>query len=190
MERPITASATLHVPADDACAVLVDDPAAVLAPETRGAARRGPTFVVELNVGTRSGSAASQSVALHLGAVEVDCAGRASFRVTWKATGGHNLFPTFRGRLIVAGGVIDDGRAGGDAGGGDARLILEGVYRPPLRVVGAFGDGIIGHRIARASLDAFVAEAARRVDAEVARRMGHAAFRPAVGGDPSRFLAP
>ena len=67
--------------------------------------------------------------------------------VAWQATGRERLFPTFDGELEAS--EADDG----------TRLRLHGTYTVPLGVIGRFGDGVVGWRLARRSLDALLAAA-------------------------------
>jgi hypothetical protein len=41
---------------------------------------------------------------------------------------------------------------------------LTGEYEPPLWVLGRFDDGLIGHRLARQSLEGYLARLASRMD--------------------------
>lgn len=161
VKRSITAAAAVHAPAPLVVAVLSADPAVAFAPALMSGARRGPALVATLTMELPAGGAATQQVELRVGPPEPVAEGATSFSLTWHALGRERLFPTFDGRLLVV---------ESDAAGGDTELRLEGEYRPPLRALGAFADGLVGHRLARASLTAFLRDAARRVDAEVARR--------------------
>jgi hypothetical protein len=46
-------------------------------------------------------------------------------------------------------------------------LHLSGHYSVPLGAVGAFGDRLLGHRVARRSVQAFLEAAATRIDAKL-----------------------
>lgn len=48
--------------------------------------------------------------------------------------------------------------------GSGCQLSLMGSYRPPLSVVGAAGDRLLGHRVAEACVRRFVLELAERVE--------------------------
>ena len=76
--------------------------------------------------------------------------------VWWEAAERPHLFPTFDGALEV--------RRHGD--GTELRLV--GSYEPPLGPVGRFADGVFGHRVVMASLDALLTRAAERLAAAVA----------------------
>ncbi len=65
------------------------------------------------------------------------------------------------------------------ADGSDAsRLTVRGIYTVPLGPVGRFGDGVIGRRLARQSLIAFVEGLAGRLDREAGRREAAVPWRP------------
>ncbi|HKY77174.1 MAG TPA: hypothetical protein VJS45_13595 [Acidimicrobiia bacterium] len=80
--------------------------------------------------------------------------------VWWEAAEHPQLFPTFDGGFEV--------RAAGDAT--DLRLV--GSYEPPLGALGRFADGVVGHRLVAASLDALLDSAAERLIAAAASNAG------------------
>ena len=71
--------------------------------------------------------------------------------VWWEDAEHPDLFPTFDGGLEL------------QADGRGTALRLVGSYRPPLGLLGRFGDGLAGHRIVMASLNAFLADVAALV---------------------------
>jgi hypothetical protein len=78
--------------------------------------------------------------------------------VRWRAISRERWLPAFDGELIVT-----------DIGpGGGSTLTLRGFYTVPLGALGGFGDGLIGHRIARKTLTTLLADVAARVDERVA----------------------
>jgi hypothetical protein len=68
--------------------------------------------------------------------------GEAWVPIEWRPVAHQHLLPTFHGVLEVA--MADED--------GEAELALTGTYEVPLGVVGHFGDGIVGRRIAQQSL--------------------------------------
>jgi len=93
----------------------------------------------------------------------------ARMKVISQATGRNSPFPTFSGAL----------EARADAAG--SRLVLRGNYQPPLGRVGALGDDVIGHHVARRGLASFLEAAARRLDADSRQRASSgASARPSV----------
>ena len=53
------------------------------------------------------------------------------------------------------------------ASGEGATLRLHGFYTVPMGHIGRFGDGVIGHRLARRALTRFLDDVAARLDREV-----------------------
>lgn len=74
--------------------------------------------------------------------------------VWWEDSEHPELFPTFDGGLEL--------RA---TDGGETELVLVGSYQPPFGAFGRFADGVLGHRIVTASLEAFLDAAAERLSA-------------------------
>ena len=72
--------------------------------------------------------------------------------VAWHAAGFPQAFPRFFGDLVVS------------ASDGGTRLALEGVYTVPLGAVGRFGDGLVGRRLARESLEDLLGGVAHRIE--------------------------
>ena len=140
--------------------VLVDDPASVLGAVPPGADRRARRFPAELEVAMGAGASLRQEVVVDVGAVSVVDAddGGILLPLSWRAAGRQSLFPAFRGDLEVVAG--EDGSV----------LRLRGAYTVPLGTLGRFGDGVVGRRVARRSLEAFLHEAGRRLDEAVAGR--------------------
>jgi hypothetical protein len=77
------------------------------------------------------------------------------------------MMPTFTGQLEAS-----RARPG-------TRVRLNGTYTVPLGVIGRFGDGVLGRRLARRSLDTLVERLASRLESEVQARLGSAGWRSA-----------
>ncbi len=75
----------------------------------------------------------------------------------WQATTDAGLFPVMRAELLVYPISPDE-----------TQLDLRGFYTPPLSVLGAGLDSLVGHRVAEASIHRFLSDVAQRlsVDAE------------------------
>jgi hypothetical protein len=58
-------------------------------------------------------------------------------------------------------------------------LVLSGSYRPPFGPVGVFGDGLVGHRVARQSLASFLSELAARIERQARSSVPAAGVLPA-----------
>lgn len=125
------------------------------------------------------GASAAQEVELELGGPIVD-ADMVRWPISWRPTTHDRVLPSLRGTLTAS------RRA--DA---TTALVLQGSYRPPLGFVGHFGDGVVGHRLARRSVESYLRGVAERVTTEAASRTA-ARFvpvpyppdlRPRSGGD-------
>lgn len=157
MSRPIEATTRLRTSLERARELLLRDPASVLGMEG-GQGRAPRTFIAELSVPAGRGGTVREQVEIEILAVRLDDHA-ARWELAWKAVGRARMFPTFSGTLSV-----EDGPR--------TVLRLSGAYEPPLGAAGRFGDGLIGHRIARRSLEDFVERVAARIDRAVDRRAG------------------
>jgi hypothetical protein len=157
VERHVEASANLRAPLDRVRSVLDGDPAAVMAsPELTATTDRA--FVSTVTVRLRSGMAACQEVTLQIGRVTEAGDGELRWPLHWTPTGRSRLLPELTGILSAVhqpGGTV---------------LHLASVYDPPFGAAGAFGDGLVGHRLARAAVTQFMDRLADRLDREVDRR--------------------
>lgn len=72
--------------------------------------------------------------------------------ISWKAVERDELFPVFDGDLELA-----------PLSSHVCQLSMIGSYRPPLSVVGAIGDRMLGHRVAEAVVRNFVLATADRL---------------------------
>jgi len=156
MERTIEASTLIQAEFADARAALVEDAGSVIGDDSTLEERRDQRVRLGLHVDV--GAGVHQQVWLQLG--ESRCTeATVVLPAVWRATGRERLFPRFMGHLAVS----DDG--------GATALSLEGTYTVPLGLMRRFGDGVGGRRLARRSLAEMVERVARRLDAEVARRV-------------------
>jgi hypothetical protein len=153
MERPIEATTQIRATFERARDLLLHDPAAVLG-ATSAPARSKRTFVVELSAKAGRGGTVHELVELEILGVHLETAA-ARWDLTWHAVGHARLFPVFRGALTIT-------------AGGRTTLRLAGTYKPPLGLAGVFGDGVLGHRIARRTLASYVAALGRRIDGTAA----------------------
>ena len=163
MERGLEASVRIEAEPEPVIEILSRDPAGILtgmpSPDT-GA------FAAEIAVDLGGGTSLAHEVDVAFGRLPDDGAvGR--FGLSWRARDHQGALPAFGGDLEVH----PDGKG--------SRLRLSGHYSLPLGPVGVFGDRLLGHRIARRSVQAFLEAAGARIDAELAQKRD--AGGPAAG---------
>ena len=155
----VHACAPLHADRLRAVECLSSDARSLLGDEVGIDLRRGPTI--------------RQQVEVELG-VPATFGGATRWPLSWEPIGHTRALPAFSGTLEVA--EDDEGMT---------TLEVAGTYRPPLGLVGIIVDGAIGHRVAEASIEHFVAVLARRLDRAASRRA-----RPWRGPERSPDLRP
>jgi hypothetical protein len=156
MERQIEAEVEVRAAVPWVGRVLVDALEVVVGPRAPG---RSGAFLGEIPLDLHAGSSVRQQVAVTLAPVEGAADGGFAFALGWHPTGRGRLLPAFAGVLE------------GWASRGGTTLRLSGNYHAPLGYAGALGDAVVGKRVARAGLAAFLAGMAERVDAEIDRRL-------------------
>lgn len=167
MKRDIEASTTVLALLEHARDVLVADPGCIVAERPSPQERRDRCFHTQLGVEVGAASAIHHEVIVAVGLpTATDTA--ITMPVQWHAAVHERLFPTFEGEL-----ALECERA-------TSRLALRGSYTVPLGLLGRFGDGVAGGRLAQQSVSAFVQEVARRLDAEIDRRLESTPRRPAA----------
>lgn len=144
MQRPIDASHDVHAAVETAAAVLSERASEIVA-------EHGITTLVANLPG---GTTVEQEVTVDLGPPRPLPDGDPGVQraIRWVAADRPRLLPRFDGCIEVA--ATDEG----------AVLRVEGVYEIPLGAIGAFGDGVAGHRLARRTLDSFVEACGRRLE--------------------------
>jgi hypothetical protein len=114
---------------------------------------RAPIDAVDRLLATESTAIlAHHEAEVRLGRPTRDGDGR-SWVLDWRPTPAARLLRLFQGTLSA------------QPDGCHTVLRIRGEYWPPRSRVGAFGDGVVGHRMARISLGAFLDAVAARVDA-------------------------
>jgi hypothetical protein len=146
--RPVEVVRRVPFPADLVRDMIQGDPAGVVG--ATGAASPGDG-VVPIGVHLVRRLRLQREVTVGFGPFVEEDDGTVTLVLWWESAQQPWLFPTFDGGLEVR-----DQR-----GGTELRLI--GSYQLPLGQVGVFADEFIGHRVARASLEAFLEEIAASV---------------------------
>lgn len=162
MRREIEAWTKLRAPIERARDVMATQPECLFADRCRSEDRLARRYPTSLDVGVGH-AGIHHDVIVEAGYPDPH-ADHLVLPVSWEATGGGRLLPSFVGAVEV----VDDGVR--------SRLGLRGSYTLPLGLLGRFGDSVAGRRVAQQSLTAFVAQIARRLDAEVDRRNEAAPF--------------
>ena len=135
LERSIEATTIISASADRVRGLLASDPAAALT---------NPT--------TLAAGGLHHDVVVTLDEPELG-AGGVSVPVSWHPVDHARLFPSFIGELEAEPSVAG------------TRLRIFGIYSVPLGVVGQFGDGLVGRRLAQQSLQSLLEGVAARVAA-------------------------
>lgn len=137
LRRPVEVVREVCFPADAVRAALEDDPVAVVS-------GLRPDGVIRIGVEISPRLRFEREIAVGFGPFIEEDDGTVNLVLWWEASHQPGLFPTFDGGLEVR------PRSAG------AELRLVGSYQLPLRRVGAFTNELLGARLARGSLEAFV----------------------------------
>ncbi len=150
VRRPVDLVEHISVPAERAIAVFDAAPANIVGSGTTGPAPASATLA-NLSTGLGGGRTLTRDVRVGFGPA-MDDDGDHVLPVWWEDAEHPYLFPAFDGGLEL--------RRNGEQT--DVRLV--GSYQPPLGPVGRFADGLAGHRVVIASLEAFLHEVAGRLE--------------------------
>jgi hypothetical protein len=164
MERWVTSRTAIGTPFDGATEVLVNEPAALLPTDHRIHPCGGA--VLTLSAGTGAGAEAGHDVVLRFGA-PCSAEGEAWLPVEWAPTSHSHVLPSFRGVVEL----ID--------GPERTELGITGTYDVPLGVLGRFGDGLLGRRVALQSVRTLLESMANQLRARVAATEVPAGWKPA-----------
>lgn len=157
VERRLEATDEARALFEESCRTLLDDPSRVLSPGANAEARRMRQYATEMTVDTGGGSSTAQGVVVELGLPQ-QSAEALVCGVAWRPAGRTRFLPVFHGSLELRPESLH------------TRLRLHGTYRPPLGPVGAFGDSMVGHRVARQTIAGFLRTVAQRIEEDVDRR--------------------
>jgi hypothetical protein len=159
MERTVEAVTRLEASPEPIIEALSADPAGVLG----GTPVPGEeTFLTQIAVELAGGASLAVEVNVTFGRLS-DEGGVGRFGLSWQASEHEAVFPAFGGDLEV------------HPDGTGTILRLTGHYRPPLGAMGAFGDGLVGHRVARRALQSFLDAVTTRLHTALAAELVAAA---------------
>jgi hypothetical protein len=147
--------------------ILLESPATVFADEP-SLSDGADVHRVRLHVEGHAGASVHHEVSLRLSPLRAEPGDHAfAWQLTWEPVGNSRVLPSFAGTLDAT--SLDE----------TTRLRLKGSYRPPLGAIGAIGDGLIGHRLARRAVESFLTELAARIGREAAAEVVAVGLRPA-----------
>lgn len=156
MQRFIEASAWIDLSFEE-CIDFLSSGVDNLFDDISTAEPRGDDLQAELSIDLGAGATVRQQVALDVG--QPRATRRSLVRnVAWRATGHGRPLPRFSGQLEA----MPDGSR--------TRLRLGGAYTVPLGVVGRFGDGLLGHRLAVQLLETLIESVGARIEREIGQR--------------------
>lgn len=161
MERFLSDYAYVHRRFDDVCRLLESYPQRVLEPAASKAAHESRELmrdvVATLHVGMGQFELA-RDIRVEMEEFDRDDhVARLSFR--WEAARGGSLFPTMHADLELY-ALANEPRP-------LTQLAFIGHYRPPLRLLGAAGDAMVGRRVAEAAVHHFVKEIRDGIEREL-----------------------
>jgi hypothetical protein len=178
MKRNLAVTAEIDAPADDAMEALAAEPWAVVTGQPRPSGDVAAIGRISLDLG--AGTNLSHRVTLELDEPRRSPAGGVSCHLRWQPVSHSSVVPTFDGDLELGGT--------GSATGSPASLTLHGWYRPPLGVVGAVGDGMVGQRLARRMVAGYAEVVARRIESAAARLRAARVVQPEPPGPPPELF--
>lgn len=160
MKGSIQATTMIGLTFAQARQALLDDPATVLG---KGSTVQGTclaTFSMDLDVDLGSGASVHQEVTVQIGAPGSTDESMLVLPMKWRASEREHLLPVFDGTLDLSEAPLG------------TQIRLGGTYTVPLGLLGRFGDGVLGRRLARLSIGALVERVAARLESEANARLG------------------
>lgn len=114
--------------------------------------------VAEVGVELGGGTSARQEVVVEIDPTADEHGPDVRWPIRWHPVGHTRVLPSFDGVLRA----VDEGDT--------TTLHLRGTYHPPLGVLGAAGDAVLGRRVAGATAAALLSDVADRITMEAERR--------------------
>ncbi len=151
MDRSISARAVARVPFRHAEQFLRRPPLGLFGDRYEGAPSNR-CFRTHLSADAPGGLSVAHDVDIEVVAVHAE-GDRVDVALRWQPSGGASLLPPFVGSIGAA-----------PANEGGTELVLDGSYHVPLGPLGRFGDGVVGKRIARSSIDDLLQRITNRLE--------------------------
>lgn len=160
MERSIYAYTYVEQPFDEVAEVLREAPATLFQPATDRAAADARALQTELHVDV-GGFAVGRDITVEVGEVRSTDRHTVTLPISWRASDAAALFPSLDGVVDVQALSLSRPLT---------QVTLAATYRPPLGVLGAAGDALLGRQLAEAAAHSFVHDVAERIDANLRQR--------------------
>lgn len=160
MERNLYTYAYVRQPFDEIARLLAEVPATILQPATDRAAGEARTLQSELVVELGSFEV-GRDITIEVGELKPLSMLAVALPLRWRATSREGLFPQMEATLELQAMSLRAPLT---------QVTLIGSYRPPLGVVGAAGDALLGKRVAEAAVHRFVEDVADRIETAMAHR--------------------
>lgn len=154
MERTLYAYTYVRQPFDEVARLLAEDPDAFLQEATDRAAEHAREFESELRIALGRFDV-GREIRIEVGEFRPSAMQAVSLPLSWTAAEHRGLFPSMQAILELQAVSLRMPLT---------QIALIGTYRPPLGVVGAAGDALVGKRVAEAALHHFVTDIAQRVE--------------------------
>ncbi|MDX1659226.1 MAG: hypothetical protein R3343_10440 [Nitriliruptorales bacterium] len=154
MERNLYTYTYVRRPFDEVAQLLAEDPAAILQDATERAAKEARTLRTDLSIEI-GGIEIGHDIMIEVGEFEPLSMLAVTLPLRWHADSAEALFPSMEATLEVQALSVRQPMT---------QLSFIGSYRPPLGVLGAAGDVLVGKRIAEAVVHRFINTVADRIE--------------------------
>lgn len=160
MQRPLYAYEYVRQPFDEVARLLAEDPASILQAATDLAVDHAESLRTELSVKIGNFEI-GRDITIETGEFEPRSMLAVAIPLRWRATSHGALFPSMTGTLELQALSLRSPLT---------QVTLVGTYEPPLGVLGAAGDALIGRHIAEATVHRFVDDVATRIEQQMQLR--------------------
>ncbi|MDX1622145.1 MAG: hypothetical protein R3320_14205 [Nitriliruptorales bacterium] len=154
MQRNLYTYTYVRRPFDDVARLLAEDPSRILQPATERAAGEARTLRSELSV-ELGRFEVGRDITIEVGEFEPLSMLAVALPLRWEAETAEALFPSMEATLELQALSLRSPLT---------QLTLIGSYEPPLGLLGAAGDALLGKRVAEAAVHRFVCDVADRIE--------------------------